>query len=260
MIIECRGKTVNLPDFFIVGAARSATASLWQYLTQHPDVFMPLNKEPSYFCELSNPGLAEFAHFDAYLQLFAEAGDAKAVGEASVSYLWAPESAPLIRGVFPDAKITTRNVKRELDMPWAALTYEMKGKTYSVQHMNHPGNPKGTKYSAYRNYGRFGAFTKAKIEKGQTLTLREIYLRGPSLSIVGSGTMIMESEKLDLTFLTGPPGQMPRIMSPPGELLEGIVREIAEIRVTGTLSDPKMQTVALKSLDEALRKLVRPSD
>ena len=93
------------PNFFIVGAARSATESLRRYLKQHPDVFMPANKEPTYFCELANPGLAEFAHFDAYLQLFAGAGGAKALGEASVSYLWAPESAALIRATFPDAKI-----------------------------------------------------------------------------------------------------------------------------------------------------------
>lgn len=38
------------PDFFIAGAAKSGTTSLWQYLLQHPDIFMPSDiryKEPS---------------------------------------------------------------------------------------------------------------------------------------------------------------------------------------------------------------------
>lgn len=32
--------TKNIPDFFIVGAAKSGTTSIWYYLGQHPDIFM----------------------------------------------------------------------------------------------------------------------------------------------------------------------------------------------------------------------------
>ena len=31
----------KLPNFLIVGAAKSGTSSLHNYLNQHPDVFMP---------------------------------------------------------------------------------------------------------------------------------------------------------------------------------------------------------------------------
>ena len=62
--------------------------------------------------------------------------------------------------------------KKDKDMPWAAMSYRLNGKQYSVQHINHPKNPKDTVYSAYRDYGRFGAFFKQNIEAGQTLTLR----------------------------------------------------------------------------------------
>ena len=39
----------NKPNFLIVGAAKSGSTSLYQYLSQHPEVFMPVNKEPNYF-------------------------------------------------------------------------------------------------------------------------------------------------------------------------------------------------------------------
>lgn len=39
----------NLPDFFIVGAAKSATTSLYSYLQQHPRVFLPAQKELYFF-------------------------------------------------------------------------------------------------------------------------------------------------------------------------------------------------------------------
>ena len=73
---------------------------------------------------------------------------------------------------FPEEEITTANVKSHLDLPWAAECYELKGKKYTVQHMNHPDNPKGTKYSAYRDYGRFGAFPIAKVKQSESITLR----------------------------------------------------------------------------------------
>jgi hypothetical protein len=46
---------VNKPNFFIVGAAKSGTTTLYDYLKDHPEVFMPqddLHKEPSHFSNL----------------------------------------------------------------------------------------------------------------------------------------------------------------------------------------------------------------
>ena len=64
------------------------------------------------------------------------------------------------------------NPKEDKDLPWAAMSYGLNGRRYSVQHMNHPDNPKATVYSAYRDYGRFGAFFKDTIGSGEVLTLR----------------------------------------------------------------------------------------
>ena len=44
------------PNFFIVGAQRSGTTSLYFYLRQHPDVFMPSVKEPHFFSRVRRTG------------------------------------------------------------------------------------------------------------------------------------------------------------------------------------------------------------
>lgn len=66
----------------------------------------------------------------------------------------------------------------EKDMPWACMSYSLKGKRYNVQHMAHPTVPKGNVYSAYRPYGRFGSFCATKVPAGKTLTLRYRYYVG----------------------------------------------------------------------------------
>lgn len=91
------------PNFFVVGAAKSGTTSLWMYLKQHPDVFMPetINlKEPAYFCHLY--GVKDYKK---YISIFEKAKGIKAIGEASHAYLSSPESASWIKEFNPLAKI-----------------------------------------------------------------------------------------------------------------------------------------------------------
>jgi len=104
------------------------------------------------------------------------------------------------------------------------------------------------------------AFTEGQVTYrliGEKLIFDEIYLTGPALSIVGSGTMSTATEKIKLTFLAGPPGKLPRIAGLE-ELLKPIFRQLIEHEVTGTLSEPRMRTVPLRGLDEAIRKLLSP--
>jgi hypothetical protein len=92
------------PNFFIVGAARAGTTSLWHWLRQHPDVYMPREKEPHFFCQANRPPWAA-ATEDAYLKLFAGARRETAIGEASTGYLGTPDAATAIRTRYPDARI-----------------------------------------------------------------------------------------------------------------------------------------------------------
>jgi hypothetical protein len=62
--------------------------------------------------------------------------------------------------------------KKQQDLPWAAVSFNVDKEPWSVQHMSHPSNPKGARWSAYRDYGRFGPFTVVKIADGKTQTFR----------------------------------------------------------------------------------------
>lgn len=97
----------RFPNFLIVGAARSGTSSLYFYLNEHPDIFFCRDKEPQFF-GFHGTGRAhksKYATVDAYLELFADAGDAKIVGEATPSYLALEESPMAIARYVPDAKL-----------------------------------------------------------------------------------------------------------------------------------------------------------
>jgi len=94
---------------------------------------------------------------------------------------------------------------------------------------------------------------------GNTLVFEEIHLTGPTLGIVGSGTMDMQTEQLDLAFLGGPPTQVPRLGGLE-ELLEHVVREIVEIQISGTLSEPVTRTVPLRGVEDVMDKLLRPGE
>lgn len=123
------------PDFFIVGAAKAGTTSLYHYLGQHPDIYMSPLKEPGYFAFEVRPENFVPAHqarvrrvveetrayvrgpmleqrsngivcdWQDYLRLFAAATTQRAVGEASVSYLWSFTAAAQIAARFPQARI-----------------------------------------------------------------------------------------------------------------------------------------------------------
>jgi hypothetical protein len=90
------------PDFFIVGAAKCGTTALYEYLNQHPDIFMSAEKEPAYFCTDLNPLRRSE---EEYLQLFAPATTEKRIGEASSSYLYSKEAATEIKKFCPEARI-----------------------------------------------------------------------------------------------------------------------------------------------------------
>ena len=94
------GSRLKAPNFFILGAGRCGTTSLWSYLRQHPDIFLPLVKEPMLFC-------ASFQFTKncvAYFKLFDAVTTERMVGEASHGYMSDPSAAPLLKLLFPAAR------------------------------------------------------------------------------------------------------------------------------------------------------------
>ena len=121
---------VPRPNFFIVGAPRSGTTSLYHYLKQHPQVFMSGIKEPRFFAE---PHVTEQNHerreittnLSDYLALFREAHDAIAVGEASTAYL-NDESAPgAIADRVPNARIIAI-LRHPVERAFSAYQYKLR--------------------------------------------------------------------------------------------------------------------------------------
>lgn len=93
------------PNFFVVGALKSGTTAMCEYLGRHPEIFIPSSKEINYFgsdLELRLPRLTEEQYLEWH---FAEAGVEPRVGDGSVWYLYTKRAAAEIHAFDPDARI-----------------------------------------------------------------------------------------------------------------------------------------------------------
>ncbi|NPA51292.1 MAG: sulfotransferase [Aquificae bacterium] len=118
------------PNFFVVGAAKAGTTSIYNYLKPHPQVYVSPIKEPNFFSTDINPEkfrknykkeiekdydkyfkYGEESHLtfirdlNDYLKLFEKVSTEKAIGEFSTSYLYSKVAAQNIKDFNPDAKI-----------------------------------------------------------------------------------------------------------------------------------------------------------
>lgn len=97
------GRGTVKPNFFIVGAPKSGTTSLYQYLRQHPEVFMPDFKATHFLSkDLGRPVLITE---DQYFGLFQPGSGKKCIGEASTDYMFSKSACERIKDMSPDAKI-----------------------------------------------------------------------------------------------------------------------------------------------------------
>jgi len=102
------------PQFVLVGAPKTGTSSLYEYLKQHPRLFMPRNKEPAFFCgyrrNFRGPASRDFNRNlvtdpKVYLGLFDEAANGALTGEASTDYLSCPQAPLRLKEWNPNVKI-----------------------------------------------------------------------------------------------------------------------------------------------------------
>jgi hypothetical protein len=127
--------TQAMPNFFIAGAPKAGTTSLYHYLDQHPHIYMSPIKEPCYFASELRPenvgeelqeqvrtSMRELRNYldgpmtskrfggfvtewTDYLRLFQNVRQETAIGEASVCYLWSRTAARHIVSRIPEGKI-----------------------------------------------------------------------------------------------------------------------------------------------------------
>lgn len=113
------------PNFFLIGASKSGTTSIYHYLNQHPEIFMCPEKEPSFFLfpndtpQLVLPeGLMSssfrknikntprvFPTRDEYMAMFKDVRGERIIGEASPDYLIGSETPRAIFEFAPGARI-----------------------------------------------------------------------------------------------------------------------------------------------------------
>ncbi len=124
---------MGFPNFFLVGAPKAATTSLYHAIGRHPNVYVSPIKEPGFFAPdviaalpdlrqqiaadapdlhayLDGPTREPRAHgivteWSRYLQLFAHAGEAVAIGEGTTAYLGSPAAPSALAQRVPHARI-----------------------------------------------------------------------------------------------------------------------------------------------------------
>jgi len=108
-----------LPSFIIIGAGKSGTTALHHFLSEHPEVFMTPVKETNFFELEGMPVLSDptddperlyhypqsINNWNDYNALFAQAGDVKAIGEASPMYLYGKRAPQHIHDKLPNVKL-----------------------------------------------------------------------------------------------------------------------------------------------------------
>jgi Sulfotransferase domain len=95
---------MRLPTFLIIGAAKSGTTTLYEYLCRHPQIFMSTPKEPEFFARDENYTRG----IEWYSSLFDDAQPHQICGEASTIYTRSPQfphTAARIAQHLPQAKL-----------------------------------------------------------------------------------------------------------------------------------------------------------
>jgi len=100
--VESARPAGRLPDFLIIGAAKSGTTTLFHYLSRHPQICVSRKKEPEFFADKFHRG------WEWYVANFADARPGQVCGEASTIYTWwqeYPVCAARIGRYLPGARL-----------------------------------------------------------------------------------------------------------------------------------------------------------
>ncbi|MFA7554750.1 MAG: sulfotransferase [Spongiibacteraceae bacterium] len=91
----------DLPNFICIGAQRAGTTWLHNCLNEHPDVFVPHEKELHFFDRFYSDGIESYKeNFSPELR-----GSAKTWGEITPNYYQEPNSLERIKSHIPEVKI-----------------------------------------------------------------------------------------------------------------------------------------------------------
>ncbi|MEL7038536.1 MAG: sulfotransferase [Cyanobacteria bacterium J06592_8] len=111
-----------MPNFLMLGTPKAGTTAIYNYLKQHPQIYMPPFKEPHFFSfEGEQKPHWGIQTLEDYQALFQEATSEQIIGEASTWYLYSQTAAERIRHHIPEAKLIAilRNPIERAYSSWA---------------------------------------------------------------------------------------------------------------------------------------------
>jgi hypothetical protein len=145
------------PNFLVIGAMKCGTTSLYDLLSQHPEIGMSSVKEPAFFCDDE-----VFARGWSWYELcFSHAAGRKAIGEASTSYTKKycyPHTAGRIARFLPDARLiyVVRHPLERIESQWMHGVHSGWHPSSFAQALDNPSLIDPSRYwsqvSAYRDH------------------------------------------------------------------------------------------------------------
>lgn len=149
----------GIPNFFVIGTAKAGTTSLYHYLSQHPDVYLPPIKETNHFAmgdidesrldpvykrdvqldlaRYIKGGMRNTVHIAHvkrrldYEALYSGVQKEKAIGEISNSYIICPSAIPSIKSEYPEAQLLVM-LRNPISRAWSHfLMNQREGKVQS---------------------------------------------------------------------------------------------------------------------------------
>ena len=272
-----------LPNFLIIGAAKSGTTALYDLLKQHPRVYLPFDKEPMFFSR--DDYFAQGA--DWYVERYFKEGESfHARGEATPHYLyWAEKVAPRIAQTFgtrpPKFIAIFRDpVQRAYSWYWNMVREGFETLPFVEALENEPRVLKEN----WQAFQSFGLMTFGYVRGGRYATQLESYLslfpRERFLFLLQED---LKSANLDETMrrvfaflqvdtevrvheVTSNPAVMPRsrfvhtILHRGSRVKEWVKRQLPyglRYRIKQTLTETNMQTFDYPSLDSRIAARLR---
>lgn len=106
---------MTIPNFIVLGAGKAGTQSIYNYLMEHPEIYMSPTKETNFFAlygqqanfqgppdPINQYSISDMAEYQAQ---FAGVTHEKAIGEISPLYLYHPDAPKRIKQTIPNAKL-----------------------------------------------------------------------------------------------------------------------------------------------------------
>lgn len=172
---------MTMPNFLVIGAQRSGTTSLYHYLRQHPQIYMPVLKEPRFFAfyeekpnfNSSRDPEASAERYQAikrtavttladYQALFDGVTNEKSIGEVSPIYLYSPRAPINIKKFIPEAKLIVI-LRNPTDRAYSSIflnQFSLNPIDYFRQAINDEDINSDNIWQGYRHHIRRGFYCK----------------------------------------------------------------------------------------------------